>query len=217
MVIVMFDIDLNKYNVIDISFLVTPGEDPVRPFEMERAYLADRSYKFDVIKTHSHVGTHVEASSHFFDDGMSVEKYELSVFFGRGILLDIDPEICANEIDAKYVSSAIGDIIKENDIIICRNKRQDAANSKRYFARDAALYFKEKKTKMIAFGKGVGIGNSIEKTRDFHEILMRDTVFLEIIQNLEKINRRIFFVMALPVLIKGIDSSWCRAVIIEEK
>jgi kynurenine formamidase len=46
---------------------------------------------------------------------------------------------------------------------------------------------------------------------------MRGTTFLEIIENVDQISRREFFVMALPFLVKGIDSGWCRAIVIEDK
>ena len=57
--------------------------------------------------------------------------------------------------------------------------------------------------------------NSREK---FHDILMsKDIVFVEIVNNLEEITKARFFVMSLPYKVQGLDSSFCRAIIIEEK
>ncbi|MGB9594732.1 MAG: cyclase family protein, partial [Candidatus Poribacteria bacterium] len=85
----MFDIDLSKYRIIDLSYEVIPPGSEDRPFVIERGYLADMAYKYDVTKTHSHVGTHVETPAHFFDGGKDVVDLPLTTFFGRGILLDI--------------------------------------------------------------------------------------------------------------------------------
>lgn len=208
----VFSIDQSKYRVIDISFPIEPGKDPDRPFDVKRGYLADNSFKFDVSKTHTHVGTHVEASAHFFDDGDTIDQCCLECFYGRGVLLNVSP-VDGKYITADDVESDIGDIVRQGDIVICRS----ALDCRCFFTEDAARYFIRKGIKMLIFGTNVSLGESIAHTRQFHEILMRDVLFLEIVNNLEEITKREFFVMALPVLIKGMDSGWCRAVVIEER
>lgn len=212
----MFSIDTNKYRVIDISYLVIPGSDPERPFDVTRGLLADRSYKFDITNTHTHVGTHIESSAHFFDDGVPIDDYPLDSFFGRAVVLDIDLPADASHVSADYVHQRIGDIIRDHDIIVCRNLA-GGWEVKKYLTEEVANYFASHKAKMIVFGSGVSMGESVEKGRRFHEILMRNTTFLEIVSGLDKITKRELFVMALPVLVKGLDSSWCRAVAIEDK
>jgi len=212
----LFSIDSNKYRVIDISYLVTPGSNPERPFDVSRGLLADNSYKYDVHNTHTHVGTHVESSAHFFDDGTPIDEYDINAFHGRGVLLEVDLPPDQLHISSDYIDSRIGGLVREGDVVVCRNVT-NSWQDKRYLTEDAALYLKAKKIKMIVFGDGVSMGESVDKGRRFHEILMRETTFLEIVSGLEKITKPEFFVMALPVLIKGLDSSWCRAIVIEER
>jgi kynurenine formamidase len=55
----MFVIDPERFRIVDLSYEVVPGANPDRPFEMSRGTLADQTYRFDITRTHSHVGTHV--------------------------------------------------------------------------------------------------------------------------------------------------------------
>jgi len=213
----MFQVDPNRHRVIDISFLVVSGAIPDRPFDMERGLLADGAYKMDVTNTHTHVGTHVEGSAHFFDDGDSIEKYPLDAFYGRGVLLHVDLPDDELWADANYVRGQIGPLLRGGDIVVVRHAQSERRDCMKHLTEDAAIYFRDQGVKMIVLGDNVGFGETVEQGRRFHEILMRRTTFLEIVRNLEEIQKETFFVMALPVLIQGVDSSWCRAVVIEER
>ena len=212
----MFNIDHDRYRVIDISSLVVPGSDPGRPFEMTKGRLGDGTFKYDICNTNTHVGTHVESAAHFFEDGAAIDEYEIASFYGRGILLDIDLPDSERHITLDYVKGRIDDIIKEHDIVVCRII-QGSWDAKKYLAEDVALYFRDKNAKMVVLGDGVSMGETIDQGRRFHEILMRNTTLLELVNGLDQISKREFFVMALPMLVKGLDSSWCRAIVIEEK
>lgn len=211
----MFSIDTSKHRVVDISIQIVPGADSDRPFEARRGYLADGTYKHDITKTHTHVGTHVESSSHFYEDGRSIDQYQLDAFYGRGVLLHIDLN-GEKHVSADYVDRAIGDRLRENDIVVCRNASRDP-ESKKYMSEGAALYLKQRKAKMVVLGPNVSMGETVDAGRRIHDVLMRDTTFLEFVSNLEQITKPEFFVMALPILVKGMDSSWCRAVVVEER
>ena len=58
----MFVIDPNRYKIIDIAYTVVLGEDVDRPFAIQRALLQDKTFRYDILKAHSHVGTHVEVA-----------------------------------------------------------------------------------------------------------------------------------------------------------
>jgi len=47
----MFNIDLKKYRIVDISYEVVPPGTDDRPFVIERGLLADNAYKYDVLNT----------------------------------------------------------------------------------------------------------------------------------------------------------------------
>lgn len=212
----MLDIAGKTFKVIDISRLVVPGENPDRPFDMTRGLLGDGTTKFDITRTHTHVGSHIEGSSHFFDDGRSIEKYPLQAFFGRGVLLDVGWIPKQDYLHKEDIQDAIGDILRAGDVVVCRNSQPGDPPQPKHLAEDAAIYLRDQQVKMVVLGDHVGFGGTVEEGRMVHELLMRQTTFLEIVSHLEDITQREFIVMALPILVKGVDSSWCRPVILEE-
>lgn len=206
----MFNIDLTRYRILDLSKEIIPPGTEDRPFKVQKSFLSDRTYKHDVW-THSHVGTHIEASSHFYDDGKDINEYPLEAFFGRAILLDAEPEV----IDAKSIESLIGDIIKEQDIVICRNRRVGSGYP--YLTAESARWLAEWNIKMLGIDTNFKLGRDVEEGRLIHDILMsKGTTLIEFLDNLHLISKREFFFIALPYKVK-MDSSWTRAIAIEER
>lgn len=206
----MFNIDLTRYRILDLSKEIIPPGTEDRPFKVQKSFLSDRTYKHDVW-THSHVGTHIEASSHFYDDGKDINEYPLEAFFGRAILLDAEPEV----IDARSIESLIGDIIKEQDIVICRNRRVGSGYP--YLTAESARWLAEWNIKMLGIDTNFKLGRDVEEGRLIHDILMsKGTTLIEFLDNLHLISKREFFFIALPYKVK-MDSSWTRAIAIEER
>ena len=102
----VFSIDLEKYRVVDLSYLVVPPGTPDRPFVIQRGRLGDLAYKFDIVRSHTHVGTHVETPAHFFPGGKDATALALDSFFGRAVLLDVHDSERAQEIDGAYLAYA---------------------------------------------------------------------------------------------------------------
>jgi kynurenine formamidase len=218
-----FSIDPKKHRVIDISHTVVPGEDPGRPFAVQRAVIpADKTFRYDVLLTHTHVGTHIEGPRHFFETGKPISDYPLDYFHGRGILFHATQRRVTRESAEKEIS----DIVQPGDIVVVRNDTRTRLTKERVYSADdsrlptltlsAAEYFLEKKVKMLVLDF-VRLGEDVEQTRKFHELLMSHEIcFVEIVENLDQITRREFYVMALPYKVDGLDSAWTRAIVIEE-
>ena len=215
----MFTIDASKYRLVDLSYTVVPPGSEDRPFVIERGYLADRAYKHDV-RTHSHVGTHVEAPAHFFDGGKDTTEFPLTHFMGRAILLDVEEVAATPQITPPYLEQAIGDLIQEGDIVICRNldAKAKAEGRKPVLTPEAARWLRQHRIKMLGIDNHFGLGKDIESGRALHDILQSEGVCLvEFLDNLDALHRQEFFFMALPYKVKRMDSSWARAVAIEER
>ena len=213
----------DKYKLIDISYTVIPGEDPDRPFAIQKALLQDKTFRYDILKTHSHVGTHVEVETHFYGKGRSITDYSLETFYGPGILFSVREM----KITDDTCERAIGREIKKGDIVVIRNDTEVKLSKQEVYSEiksklptftpEAAEWMVEKEVKMLVLDF-IRMGDSIENVRRFHDILMKKgTVFVEIVDNLDKITKPRFFVMALPYKVQGLDSSFCRAIVIEEK
>jgi kynurenine formamidase len=216
-------INLDDFEIIDISHTVVPGEDVDRPFAIQKALLQDKTFRFDILKTHSHVGCHVEVGAHFYENGKTITDYPLDRFHGPGVLLSIKEMA----VDAEYCEKSIGNIIQEGDIVVIRNdtgikltKQQLYMEGEQRLPKltpSAAKWLVKYKPKLIVLDF-IRFGEDVDETRQFHDILMsRDVNFVEFVDNLEKLTQERFYVMALPYKVQGLDSSFCRAIVIQKK
>jgi len=219
----MFSIDPEKYRVIDLSYQVDPDNyPPDRPFALTLGYLADNAFKYDV-STHSHVGTHVESPAHFYEGGRDITSYPLEAFYGRAVLLDVPDVAAATPLDASYLETSIGTMVQHGDIIVCRNS--DSASLKAgvpsgypTLTPSAARWFAGRGIKMLGIDNCFRLGKDIADGRALHDILMSQGVTLiEWLDNLSAISQPVFFFMALPFKVRKMDSSWARAIAIEER
>ena len=219
----MFSIDPTKYRIIDLSYEVDPDNyPPDRPFELTLGYLADNAFKYDV-RTHSHVGTHIEAPAHFFQGGRDITSYPLDAFYGRALLLDVQDATKATQIGGQYLDELLGQAVQSGDIIICRNSDRaslSARDPSRYptLTPDAGRWFAAHEIKMLGIDNHFRLGKDIADGRALHDILMsRGVTFIEWLDNLAALSQAVFFFMALPFKVRKMDSSWCRAIAIEER
>jgi len=219
----LFTIDEEKYRVVDLSYEVAAGQDDERPFLVKRGLLADNAFKFDILKTHTHVGTHVEAPAHFFEGGKEPVEFALGAFFGHAVLLEIDavePDSLA--VTPEAAENSIGDILREGDIVICRNndaqsKEKGDPEALPHLTAETARWLRGKGIKMLGIDNYVRLSKDIPSGRELHDILMgADATLVEWLDHLDQLRRREFFFMALPFKVRGVDSSWARAVAIEE-
>jgi kynurenine formamidase len=217
----MFNLD--KFEIIDISYTVVPGENVDRPFAIQKALLEDLTYRYDILKTHSHVGTHVEVGAHFYDGGKSITDYPLERFHGPGVLLSVKEMVVTGDTCEK----ALGNKIQEGDIIVIRNDSGAKLTKQQLYLEgedklpkltpSAAKWMAKYNPKLIILDY-IRLGGDIDETRQFHNILMsQDANFVEFVENLDKITQNRFYVMALPYKVQGLDSSFCRAIVIQEK
>jgi arylformamidase len=210
----MFDIDPKRYRVLDLSLEIVPGASKDRFFDITEGRLADDALKYDV-RTHTHVGTHVEGPLHFFKRGTAISDLPLSAYMGRGILAAFRIESADPAITPQILEKMIGDIIKPGDIVVARHDAKGFEPP--YFTPDAARWLRDRRIKLLVVDD-VRLSKDIPTGNEFHEILMsKDVTFVEFASGLEQLAKREFYVMALPISIKGIDSAWCRLIAIEEK
>lgn len=222
----IFSIDPLKYRVIDLSYEVIPCASTDRPFDVAVARLADDTFRYDVLRTHTHVGTHVEVPWHFFREGQTLSDCPLDTFYGRALLLscrrgpDFPPSRHSTFSRSwapsfgRATSSSPATIpahLTKGDI--SKGNRADAP----HFTPEAAEWLREHRIKLLGIDF-IRLGIDVPAGRRFHEILMGQGVpFVEIMDNLQSITKSEFFFMALPFRVRGIDSGWVRAVAIEER
>lgn len=172
----------------------------------------------------SHLGTHCECPYHHDDNWPDVSALPLTNFLGRGIYAVIDAEPNAH-ITGEMLEAACGDRIREGDVVILDSKyklppftsKTNTAEDKRLFVNgETAEWLLKHKVKCIGFGDGVSIENCNEDVKPFHDILLAANItFLEVLKNLEELQKDTFFISFAPMFIKGLDSCPVRVYAIE--
>ena len=210
------------FEIIDISYTIIPGENPDRPFAIQKAFTKEQSFRYDILKTHSHVGTHVEVGAHFFENGKTITEYPLNHFHGPGILLSVKDRVVTGEICKNTLEKRI----QQGDIIVIRNDTGIKLTKEQIYQEEgdlpvisleAAEWIVKFKPKLLILDN-IRLGENLAEIRKFHDILMsQDVCFVEIVDNLDKITQDRFYVMTLPIKIQNLDSSFCRAIIIQKK
>lgn len=173
----------------------------------------------------SHLGTHVECPYHHNDDWKDVEELPVTTFIGRCVYLNFDglrenSYIMPDDLE-KYAMGRVG----ESDIVILdspykltpfTDKTNTIEDKRLYICRETADWLCKKKVKCVGFGNGVSIENNNKDVSAFHDVLMeQDVVFLEVLENLERLSQEVFLLIYLPIPIKGLDSCPVRVAAVE--
>lgn len=174
----------------------------------------------------SHLGTHCECPYHHDDNWPSVAELPLTTFMGRAIYVDFKDTVAQNaHITAADLDRATAGKLQEGDIVIIDSSYKippftPATNTEEdhrlLIGKESAEWFRDHKVKCVGFGDGVSIENSNEDVKPFHDILMAENiVFLEVLKNLDKLEKDVFFMSYSPLPILGLDSCPVRVYAIE--
>jgi arylformamidase len=173
----------------------------------------------------SHLGTHVECPYHHNENWPDVQALPLTTFLGRAVYVNITHLQPNSHIMPADMEKASAGIINKDDIVIIDSpfriepftpKTNTEEDKRLFICREVAEWFAEKGVKCIGFGDGVSIENSNEDVCAFHDVLLaRNIVFLEVLKNLDKLRKEVFFMSYSPLPIKGLDSSPVHAYAIE--
>jgi len=234
----VFDPETHRF--IDISGTAKVNQEKGRPFEVERGTLPDNTYKDVIVETHTHVGTHVEGGAHFYGkpgddpdistltepdewDHRSIAEYPLDTFYGPGVLFPVSEPHITVETCEEHLEG----VIEPGDIVVARNDSEvDFSKEDAYsdnsppipaFTEEAAHWLADYDIDGLVVG-GVLLGDSLETNDHVHDILMsQGAVFIELVEGLDEITTQRFTAMALPYKVEDVGSSFCRAVVIEER
>lgn len=173
----------------------------------------------------SHLGTHCECPYHHDDAWPSVAQLPLTTFFGRAIYVDIKDAKPNEHITAAMLDKWCAPKMKPGTIVIIDSpyklppftEKTNGPEDKRLFVNgETAQWFKDHQAKCVGFGDGVSIENCNEDVKPFHDILLAENiVFLEVLKNLDRLEKDVFFMSYAPLPIMGLDSCPVRAYAIE--
>ncbi|MCC6795847.1 MAG: cyclase family protein [Candidatus Hydrogenedentes bacterium] len=213
----MFNVDFSKHALIDLSMPIVPNQlNEGRPFEVKEGRLGDGTLKYDIVNTHTHVGTHIESPVHFYFKGKTCTDYPLDHFMGRAALVTTNIPESAASVTLEHVKPQLEPKRGQFEILYVRN---DTPRRPLFIDLVCVRYFAEFNLKLFVFEHTINFGDtSLEAGRVFHDLLLsRDTLLVEFPYNGAALKKPDFFLFAVPLNIQGIDSSGCRLFAVVEK
>lgn len=216
---------MNGLRVIDLSKIIDPSTE-TRRCKLHRfntgGPIPDFHTNMDLM---SHLGTHAECPYHHSDDWPSVAEVPLISFIGRAIYVSIEDAEPNSYITPELLDKYCLPLMEDDTIVILDSPyklppftpKTNTPEDKRLFVNgETAKWLLSHKAKAVGFGDGVSIENCNDDVKPFHDVLLAENVpFIEVLKNLEKLEKKVFFMSYSPLPIIGLDSSPVRAYAIE--
>jgi arylformamidase len=180
--------------------------------------IANLKYNITQLVMSTHLGTHLDAPFHFFDEGRTVDRIDPAKGFGPAWVLDFSSKGPKAEITLADLARHERKISRGSRIII-RTGWDAAFPDDRYFTDypglppDACGYLADRGVACLALDMPSVYGPDYLPTH--HRLLRAEVLIVEGLAHLEKLeSERVFFV-ALPLRIRGRDGSPCRAIAVD--
>ncbi len=202
--------DADWYPRFRIHYVMEPDHDPngtTRTFTRHEIF--------------PHNATHVESSLHFYPDGTPIAEVPLDTLIGPAVVADLSSKQDLEPVDGDDLERAIGDLDCRGKRLLVRtdyvNRRWGAPDfwdKPPYLTPGAASW---------AIDRGVvlvGLDCLTERPGDVespvHRALLSAGIpILEYLRNMGELNGRETFLVALPLLIEGVEAAAARVVAVE--
>lgn len=190
---------------VDLSPTLYPDHEKrrltIRPFIYEQ----DRTTMHE-IDTMSHIGSHVEAPSHFIPEWDDVSSLEIEKFFGEGVCIDLSYKMPSEAI----VIEDLKDNVKDDDVLLLHATKHE--DSERPYISEETAEWISKHIKILGIDDTIALESSSELMATHKFLLGNRIPIIEGLINLDKIAGKRFFFIGLPLRIRGLDSSPIRAI-----
>jgi len=214
--------------IIDLNHVVIPGKEEL-PLEIKTRFTDEvlegypRSketwYILQEILMSSHTGTHIESPYHHLKEGIDVSRLDVQKLIGRCVLLDFHRKKPSEAITVEELESC-GVPVSDGDIVFIRTDassrfRTPEAHERPYLTREAVQWFIDKKIHCLGID-ATGLEIKGVQNQPNHQRLFESGIpIIENLANLDKLSKSRFFVIILPLPIKGADASPLRVIAIE--
>lgn len=189
--------------IIDISQEITkckvyPGDPSPKVRKISDMNNGDM-YNLSEFSMCSHNGTHVDAPSHFIQNGKTIDEIPLEYFVGECYVSECSGNLSKDDA-FKVIDKAKGckRILLKGDVVVTK---------------DAADVFK-KANLMLLGNESQSIG-PVDSPMEVHIILLGSNIILLEGINLKNVNEGKYYLCAQPLNIRGIEGSPCRAILVE--
>jgi len=212
---------LGNYRVVDLTKKIVPGQ-MGRRCEIRLNY-SERTDDYNCdIDIMSHLGTHVEAPYHWDLEWKDVSDLPVTAYMGRCVMLKITDIEPAGKITAAHMDKADGGRVGQGDIVLVDTPYHlppftyPEKEIRPYVNAEMGQWLVDKGVKCVGFADSVDIETNVPEFKEFHRVAMAyDITFIEVLENFDELEQDVFFLSALPLPFKGLDSCPVRVVAIE--
>ncbi len=186
------------------SCVVWPG-DPAPVKQTLNSMNEGDLYNLTAFSMCAHNGTHVDAPSHFINDGKNVDQIELSKFIGEAFVADFDGVVSAE--DART-------IIQKAKSISPESAKRILLKGKTTVSLGAAKVFADEKIDLIA-NESQTVGPE-DAPMAVHKVLLGSEIVLLEGVRLAHVPEGVYLLNAAPINLAGAEGAPCRAVLMHK-
>jgi kynurenine formamidase len=180
-------------------------------------------FRSSMIAFSDHSGTHVDAPSHFLQDGASAEALDVRKLLGSALVLDVTPWKKPDEpVTAEMLKEAEkkqGLYVEEGDIVLIRTWTGQWGDEGFFEAKaldaSAGKWLAERNIYVVGLDlPNIDVHDNMK--REVHlELLAKDILIVENLVNLDKVPTHSRFIfMGMPLKLRGATASPIRALAI---
>jgi len=213
-------LDLSKYRIVDLSMRCSQGKQREgwnRRLELKRSTIPYDNTIMHEINTVSHIGTHVEGPSHYLEKLKDISQLPIDRFIGEAVLLCLTGMKPNQEV--KSIDLAKNGRLRRGDIALLRVKDRFAQEERPYLSVEGAKWLVKRGVKLVGIDRTLRLeklGAKAPNNLPVHDVLLRKGIpIIEFLENLDKLRRKRFILIALPLRIVGLDASPVRAIAVE--
>jgi kynurenine formamidase len=211
--------------ILDLSGEIAIGSwtygSPFPPIEIEQvARIGEIGYDAYKIVIADHVGTHVDAPSHFFTGALESSELPLDALIGEAELLDFNNKSKPLSRISREEMEQVGSKLRPKDIAVVRTgwedhwSREDYVSGTPFITNEAAEWLVERKVKLVASDVALFCDPRVSPMNMIPDkILLRNGIpYINGLVNLGALPKNRFRLIALPLKVKGVTGAPVRVV-----
>lgn len=208
--------------IIDLTHVLIPGAEQYRlDLEQRDARSGATGDIMKIVTMWSHVGTHIEVPLHFYADGKDTAQLPLAVFMGPAIRLDFRRKQKNEAITLDDVKTA-GDIRIGEHVILWEGRdnlyRTPQSHDRPYITEEAVDWLlTDRQVRLLGTDSSGFEVRSVTHYPNHIRFFREDATVLECLRNLDQIRHQHFYLIALPIPIRGLDACPVRAIAVEDE
>jgi len=210
--------EMENRKIYDLSVSIYPEmlkwiDDQDVELRQETSIKNGDAYNFSRVTLSTHIGTHIDAPYHFTADGKTVDQLNLHDLIGEALVVQIDADaITADE---------LRDVdLKKYKRILFKTRNSELLRSEEFNREYVSLDFSAAEFLVKNGVRVVGIDYlSVEELETeehpVHKLLTENGVIIIETLDLSKVGPGEYFMVALPLKLKGCDGAPARVVLVE--